>query len=271
MDLSQAQVDTYQREGFVVIERAFSPPEMAVLEAALPEITDPSRGQVGFDKVSGMVRLSHGAHLYNETVRRVSLHPRLVRPAQRLLDTEFHVYQSRLTIKPGLGSTQASGWVWHQDFSSWHALDGMPEPRALVTFIFLDDVTAANGPLLAIPRSHHRGLIGTTADSVGKNVEYQDLSVEYQKVAIKPDTLREMAQREGVTALTGPVGTLVFMHCAVVHGSAENISPLRRALLTVVFNPVDNRARHPRTEHFATENVVPVRPLADDCLLTIAS
>src|SRR5215470_11701622 len=85
MDLSQAQVETFQREGFLVVERVFSPPEVAVLQAALPEITDPSRGKIGFDKASGMVRLSHGAHLYNETIRRLSLHPRLVRPAKQLL------------------------------------------------------------------------------------------------------------------------------------------------------------------------------------------
>src|SRR4029079_1677221 len=170
MDLTKAQVDTYQREGFLVIERVFSAPEVAVLVAALPEITDPSRGRVGFDEVSGMVVLSHGAHLDNETIRRLSLHPRLGRPAQRLLDTEFHVYQSRLTIKPGLGSVQASVWVWHQDFSTWPCADGMREPRALVTFTFLDDVTAANGPLLVIPRSHHRGLIDTIPGTTGKTI-----------------------------------------------------------------------------------------------------
>lgn len=267
MDLSQAQVETYQREGFLVIERAFSPPEVAVLQAALPEITDPSRGRVGFDEASGMVRLSHGAHLYNETIRRLSLHPRLVRPAQRLLGTEFHVYQSRLTIKPGLGTpstgtaVQASGWVWHQDFSTWHRSDGMPEPRALVTFTFLDDVTAANAPLLVIPRSHRRGMIDTVEGKKG----------DYYEVAIKPELVRELGQRDGVTALTGPVGTVAVMHCALVHGSTENISPLRRALFTVVFNPIDNRPQHPRTEHYATANVVPVRPLADDCLVTMAS
>jgi ectoine hydroxylase len=262
MDLSQAQVDTYRREGFLVIERVFSPPEMAVLETALPEITDPSRGHVGFDAVSGMVRLSHGAHLYNETIRRLSLHPRLVRAAQRLLDTEFYIYQSRLTIKPGMGTVQASGWVWHQDFSTWHRSDGMPEPRALVTFTFLDDVTAANAPLLVIPRSHDRGLLDTIS-----GVEKDG----YQNVAIIPDTVREIAQPNGVTALTGAAGTVAFMSCALVHGSTENISPLRRALLTVVFNPIDNRAQHPRTEYWATANLVPVRPLAEDCLLTMAS
>jgi len=266
MELSQAQVETYQREGFLLIERAFSPSEATVLQAVIPEITDPSRGQVGFDEVSGMIRLSHGPHLYNETVRRLSLHPRLVRPAQRLLDTEFHVYQSRLTIKPAaMGAVQPSGWVWHQDFSTWHRSDGMPEPRALVTFTFLDDVTAANAPLLVIPRSHRGGLIDTMPDRV------QDLNEGYRNVEVKPEYVREMAQHGGVTALTGPVGTVAFMHCALLHASAENIAPLRRALLTVVFNPLDNRVQHPREEHFAAANVVPVRPLTDDCLLTMAS
>jgi ectoine hydroxylase len=267
MDLSPAQVDAYRRDGFLVIERMFSPVEMAVFEATLPEITDPSRGKVGFDEVSGMVRTSQGAHLYNETLRRLTLHPRLVRPAQQLLGTAFHVYQSRLTIKPGLGSVPASGWEWHQDFSTWHLGDGMPEPRALVTFTFLDDVTAANAPVLVIPRSHHQGLIGIMKDDEDPGEE------GYRDMEIKPEHVRELAQRGGVAALTGPVGTVAFMHCAVVHASAENIAPLRRALFTVVFNPVDNRALHPRPkgEYSAAANVVPVRPLADDCLLTTAS
>jgi ectoine hydroxylase len=196
------------------------------------------------------------------------LHPRLVRPAQQLLGSEFHIYQSRLSIKPAaVGAAQPSGWVWHQDFSTWHRHDGMPEPRALVTFTFLDDVTAANAPVLVIPRSHHQGMLGTMMEDA------EAPSDGYQAVEVKPELVREMAQRGGVTALTGPVGTVAFMHCTVVHASAENIAPLRRALFSVVFNPVDNRARHPRTkgEHWVTTNVVPVRPLADDCLLTMAN
>ena len=264
MDLSQAHLDTFQREGFLVIERAFSSREVAVLETALPEITDPSRGKIGFDKVSGMVRLSHGAHLYNEAMRRLSLHPRLVRPAQRLLESEIHIYQSRLTIKPGLNGVAASGWVWHQDFSTWYRYDGMPEPRAIVTFTFLDDVTAANAPVLVIPRSHDRGVLDTlTSEDKG----------DYDDVTVVPNIVRDLGQRNGVLALTGPVGTLVFLSCALVHASGENISPLRRALFSVVFNPMDNRPRHPRPnqEHWVPAEVVPVRPLADDCLLTLAS
>ena len=269
MELSQAQVETFRREGFLVVERAFSAPEVAVLQAALPEITDPSRAKVGFDGASGMVRLSHGAHLYNEAMRRLSLHPRLVRPAQRLLESDIHIYQSRLTIKPGMSGVAASGWVWHQDYSTWNRYDGMPEPRAIVTFTFLDDVTAANAPVLVIPRSHERGLLDTVTG--GDKNDYE--KVAYETVTIVPDIVRDLGQRNGVLALTGPVGTLVFISCALVHASGENISPLRRALFSVVFNPMDNRPAHPRPnkEHWAPADVVPVRPLADDCLLTMAS
>jgi len=212
-----------------------------------------------------MIRVSQGAHLYNETLRRLSLHPRLVRPAQQLLGTAVHVYQSRLTIKPGLnGSRPASGWEWHQDYVTWCNADGMPEPRALVTFTFLDDVTAANAPVLVIPRSHQQGVIGESLgpEDGGDGSQYEDM-------IIQPETLRELANRGGVTALTGPIGTVAYMHCALVHSSTENISPLRRALFAVVFNPVDNRPQHPRTDHYATANVVPVKPLAEDCLFTM--
>ena len=264
MDLSQAQVDAFRRDGFLVIERAFARPEVAVLDTALPEITDPSRAKVGFDAVSGMVRLSHGAHLYNDAFRRLSLHPRLVLPAQRLLGTEVHIYQSRLTIKPGMSDVAASGWAWHQDFCTWHRQDGMPEPRALVTFTFLDDVTAANAPVLMIPRSHGQGVFDTIPG---------DDKQGYENVAVIPDIVRDLAHRNGIVPMLGPAGTVVFMSCALVHASGENISPLRRALFTVVFNPVENRPRHPRPrgDHWIPSELAPIRPLADDCLLAVAS
>jgi len=262
MELSQTQVEAFHREGYVVLENAFSPSEIAALEAAMPNITVSPRAKVGHDPASGLLRLSHGAHLYNETFRRLALHPRLVRPAQRFLGTEVYVYQSRLTIKPGLGATHASGWPWHQDFAAWDALDGMPAPNAVVTFIFLDDVTACNAPLLVIPHTHENGLIGHVPAPFGT-------SDGYQLLVVGADTVRELAARNGVEALTAPRGTLAFIHCALLHGSAENISPLRRALFSVIFNAVDNRPKHPRDKHWAAHDVVPIRPLADDCLLNL--
>jgi len=56
-----------------------------------------------------------------------------------------------------------------------------------------------------------------------------------------------------------------------VHASAENITPLRRALFSVVFNPVSNRPQHPRKEPYGPASLAAIRPLADDCLLTMTN
>src|SRR3546814_9383263 len=42
-------------------------------------------------------------------------------------------------------------WQWHQDFGTWHRDDEMPEPRAMNIALFLDEVSAVNGPLMFIP------------------------------------------------------------------------------------------------------------------------
>ena len=45
-------------------------------------------------------------------------------------------------------------WQWHQDYGTWKRDDEMPEPRAMNIAVFLDDVTAANGPLLFLSLIH---------------------------------------------------------------------------------------------------------------------
>ena len=35
-------------------------------------------------------------------------------------------------------------WQWHQDFGTWHRDDEMPEPRAMNSAVFLDEVSYVN-------------------------------------------------------------------------------------------------------------------------------
>ena len=55
-------------------------------------------------------------------------------------------------------------WQWHQDYSTWARDDEMPEPHAMNISVFLEDVTAANGPLLYIPSSHKKGVVDAGHD-----------------------------------------------------------------------------------------------------------
>ena len=258
--LTPARRADFERYGRAFCPAAFSAAEMDFLAAELAEITDPSRPGVSVETGSGTVRMSHGAHAYSEAFRRLTRHPRLVEPARELLGGEVCLYQSRLNLKAGLSQAPAGGYPWHQDFSTWHVRDGMPEPRALVVFVFLDDVTACNAPLMVIPGSHRAGLLDDGHRAAG--------SASYRQVLIGPERLRELADRHGIEAQVGPRGSVLFMHCNLVHGSTENISPWRRALYAVVFNAVDNPVTVPAGwEHHVAQDRRPVVPLADDCLL----
>ena len=129
-----------------------------------------------------------------------------------------------------LAESVAQGYPWHQDFSTWHSRDALPTPDILTAFVLIDDVNACNAPLLTIPGSHGQGLVAAEGGVFDGD--------SYAQAKIFPDTVMELAVK-GVTAQTGPPGTIVFMHSCVAHASADNVSPLRRAMYSIVYcNPL---------------------------------
>lgn len=257
-----AELEGFEERGFLLRPSVFAAEEVAALEAALPAAIDPERANVVVDGTSGTVRMVHGAHRHTPALARLARHPRLVRPAERLLGGPVYVYQSRLNLKEGLRDRPSGGYPWHQDFSTWHFRDGLPEPRAVVVFTFLDPVDACNAPLMVFPGSHREGIF-----EAGERPEGGD---GYTQLQIAPDTLRRLAAEGGLIAVTGGPGSVLFMHSNLVHGSTENLSPLRRALYSVVYSALDNRP-HSTTasEHYAARSFEPVEPLADDCLTAL--
>jgi ectoine hydroxylase len=207
------------------------------------------------------IRMIKGMHLYNEIIYRLTRHPRIVEPCEQLLGSEIYVHQTRLTLKEGLKSSPSKGYPWHQDYSTFLRLDGMPEPRALVVAVFLDDVTACNAPLMMIPGSHKRGLIINRGSAPDPNPNIQ--------LVIEGDRVRELVAEYGLVAQLGPAGSVVIMHVALAHGSTENISPMNRAFCYVIFNSVENRCANLRRgdDYEASSDFTAVTPMADNCLL----
>ena len=136
----------------------------------------------------------------------------------------------------------------------------MPEPRALVVMIFLDEVTPCNAPVMVIPRSHLIGHIGP-AEPGAENyfVVSQDLLIERFEIG-------------GIVALLGPPGSVLFMHCNLLHASTENISPMRRGLCSIVYNAVGNRPQaFSRPDHYAARDSSPLTALPPDSVFQVES
>ncbi len=261
MPLSRRQIDEYRERGYVAVPDVFTPAEVALLNAELDRFVHDRRPEVHLQRRGAEEpRLIYAADRYSEAYRRLSLHPRWIEPAKQLLGSDVYIHQLR--INPKAAFDGESFW-WHQDYGTWRLEDGMPTPRALMIAVYLDDVDATNGPLLVIPGSHHHG-------HVDQNNPDRD-PTGYTVVDIDRAAIARLAAEHGIQAMTFKAGSVVFMHCNLVHASPENLTPKRRTIVYINANSVENRITKPvRAAHHANRDFTPLVPLADDCLAALA-
>ena len=256
MKLSQQQMEEFAENGFLVLPDLFSADEIAELRRAMQrafEQDDPANVK---EKGSGVVRTAMALHLRDETFARLVRHPRLVEPAQQLAGEDLYPQQVKINVKAAFEGEQ---WQWHQDFSTHHQDDGVPEPKALNLHIFLDDVTEFNGPLYFFRGSHKFGPLGTWHDTE---------STSFPLWVIEEEDVRKVAESCSLVSATGKAGTALIFGDCLLHGSPPNMSPANRSIFSLILNPVDNaytKVSRPDSKHH--RDLTPVRALDDDCLL----
>ncbi len=256
--LDAQQLATFEDQGFLFFPSLFSPEETAVLRAGAARAMARSGPEVVCEPESDAVRLVYGAHRFEEAFVRLGRHPRLIRAAEQLLAADgVYIHQSRLNPKVAF---DGGAWDWHQDFATWHDRDGLVEPRALMVAVFIEDVTAANAPLLIVPASHKNGLVHDANDNREAG--------GYTLFTIPPPILAELAKDEGIEAQIGPAGSVLICHSNIVHGSSNNITPWPRTIFYLNIAASDNSpTRFGRAEHHCTRDWSPIAPLGDECLL----
>ena len=166
--LTADQVDTYARDGFIVLENLFNKDEaQAMLNEVKrmgedPEIRklDEAVTEPGSDAVRSIFRMHELSGMASDIAR----DPRLIHVARQVLGSEVYIHQSRANLKPGFKGKE---FYWHSDFETWHVEDGMPRMRAVSCSILLTDNNECNGPLMLIPGSHQQFIScqGVTPDN----------------------------------------------------------------------------------------------------------
>ena len=253
MKLTDAQIEEFQREGYLFLPETFSPEEVALLRDEAAKIYAMEREEV-WRESSGVARTAFAAHTFNEAYRRLGAHPRLVEPVMQLLDGQVYMHQFKINAKAAF---DGDVWQWHQDYGTWARDDEMPEPRAMNIAVFLDDVTAANGPLLFIPGSHKQGVV-----EAGHDLE----TTSYPLWTLDRETVSALAEKGGCVAPTGPAGSVLLFSSLLVHASPPNISPLGRTIVYLSLCHVDNHIRaFKRDEWIAHRDFTPISALEDDC------
>ena len=254
MKISDAQLKEFDARGYLFMENLFTPDEVSVLKDAALKIYDTDREEV-WRESSGAPRTAFAAHTYDEAHKRLGAHPRLIGPVKQLLGEDVYMHQYKINAKAAF---DGEVWQWHQDYGTWARDDGMPEPRAMNISVFLDDVTAANGPLLFIPGSHKKGVV-----DAGHDLE----TTSYPLWTLDRESVRSLADEGGVVAPTGPAGSVLMFHGNLVHASPPNISPWNRVIVYLSLCAVSNHiTKFTRKEWIAHRDFTPIQAMEDDCL-----
>ena len=263
MTVTSSQTKDYAEKGWIVVPNVFDATECAVLEEAALEVVQRPGPEVARE-ADGSPHVSWGMHLFDDRLAALTRHPDVLNTATELLGSDVFVHQSRINIK----QTNGSIVEWHQDFGTYHRVDGIPEPKGIMIAVFLDDISAVNAPLLAVPGSQREGLVSTAR--IDDTVPDHEHVAKY-RYDITPETMADLVGRYGLESIEGTAGSVVFMDMTVVHGSSVNISPLRRLILYVNVSTVDNRGEsYERPEYYAARDFTALQPLAEDCISQFA-
>ena len=225
--LTQAQIETYQQIGAVVVPDVLTPDEVRTLGQVTDGFVERARGLTAHTDIYDLedshsaetprVRRIKAAHLHDPAFAALSRHPKIIAVLRSLWGPDVRFDTAKLNMKcAGFGAPVE----WHQDWAFYpHTNDDL----AAVGVMF-DDMAMENGPLMIVPGSHQ----GPTFDHHAEGVfcgamDPTNRDVDYSKAI----------------PLTGKAGSITVHHVRAVHGSAPNISERDRRLLLFQFRAAD--------------------------------
>jgi ectoine hydroxylase len=257
MNISQQDIATYESQGFLFVPDLLPTQEVEALLREAENAIAAGRPGILFEKDGLTPRAIGNPQKYSALFQRLARHPRLVRPAVALLGSPVYVFQLAITYKSAFSG---DSWWWHQDFPTYLADDGIADQRMVNTILFLDNVNEFNGPLMLSPGTHTINFPVPEKSTGGTSH-----SARYARNT----DVEQLIASHGLVAPKGRGGSVIFQHTNVLHGSGPNLSPWRRAMVTLTFNSIENKPVRPstRSQHLVPQEIVEVHELETDGIL----
>lgn len=233
--LSDAQIEQFRRDGYLVAENAVSGEQLRRLQESVHQWVEESRAHdtpFGEPTVDGRPRFDMGeehcaqrpalrrvnnpseisAH-YHDVMRNSSM----VDMVADLIGANVKYHHCKINLKlPGSHTVVA----YHQDFSyTPHTNDDI-----VTALLMLDDISEENGCLMVVPGSH-------------RGPQYSLFDGATFTGFVDPEQERVLKARE--VAATGKAGDVCLMHTRLLHGSAPNLSDRPRGLFICVYTAAD--------------------------------
>ena len=229
----QAEIDQYNRDGYIIVKALFDAEEMDMLRTTARADHAMEQNTMAIrDGEGGVQRLALWNIEGNDVYSLVARSHRVVDRMEQLLGGEVYHYHSKMSIKePYTGGA----WAWHQDFGYWYQ-NHILRPLLASCFIAVDPNTRENGCMQVLRGSHEMGRIehGRFGDQTGAD----------------PERVEEAKKIMPLDYVVLDPGDALFFHCNLLHRSDQNRSPDPRWSLICCYNAARNNpykeSHHPR-------------------------
>jgi len=214
-DICPEMVASYQSLGFIHIPNVLAPEEVdrfhqAALDAAKTMQNHSAGAPMIFNQTVNVWR-------HNETIRQLTLHPRIAAIATRLAGVRLRIWHDHTLIKPPVKSVPTE---FHQDGPYWPHIN---QRNALSVWVALVDVPVERGCMTFIPGSHMR-----------RDLRPQDLSDSRDLLNIYP----ELTWAPRVTVPLR-AGDCTFHHSYLAHMANANVTDVPRVAHITIYMDAD--------------------------------
>jgi len=240
--VTDAEKHAYERQGYIVRERSFSPGECAgIAEACEALLADLEGRKPTASVLSGSHPLNQLADL-GVTIKWEREHPDKIRGLEPFahLDPRFETlaYDPRLTGPSGFiceadavtlfteklhtKRAHTGGEIEvHQDYPYWRPF-GPRASRIMTAMLLLDDATLANGCLEVAPGTH-RGEVQATRSGLSGIDSLRMDPAKFDERRLVP--------------IEAPAGSVLFFNAFLVHRSGHNRSDQDRRAILFSYQP----------------------------------
>ncbi len=210
--LSDAQLETYHRRGYVVADYRLPTAVVEDLRADHARLVE---------RHPKFRNYCPTLLAYDLRFLEIARTPEILEMVEQILGPDFALWNSSLFAKPAHDGQRTP---WHQDGQYWPI-----RPLATCTvWIALDDSTTENGCLRVIPGSHRaRRLCGHRV-------------VDADDVTLNQELLEEEYDPSSATEIVLEAGQMSLHDVYLLHGSEPNRSPRPRRGMTLRYMPTSS-------------------------------
>jgi len=214
MTLTQEQLDSYWKEGYLRIGTLFEPDELEELRAEYDRLFKEASESKRFRNLSEDGKAETGGgqqmlQIMNMFLRspiflKVIYDSRLLDRVQDIIGPNIQLYHDQALYKP---AKHGGPVLWHQDNGYWEC-----RPATLIScWITLDDAVRENGAMQVVPGSH--------------------LQPVWHDQAKSTNALREIDEgvdRSKAKVIELPAGGVMMHHCQTLHYTQPNETDRQR-------------------------------------------